>query len=110
MLLTFNKQGSIRITGVNEFPNATYFEKLATPAVKGKPSEELETTTTASSLLHATKVKETNSNHLKFFIIILFFFKIYKFYGLIVQEAKYCCPINPAPNTCPYSLPMKLLT
>jgi hypothetical protein len=37
--LTFNKQGSIRITEVNEFPNATYFEKLATPAVKGKPSE-----------------------------------------------------------------------
>jgi hypothetical protein len=42
ILLTFNKQGSIRITEVNEFPNATYFEKLATPAVKGKPSEELE--------------------------------------------------------------------
>jgi hypothetical protein len=39
ILLTFNKQGSIRITEVNEFPNATYFEKLATPAVKGKPSE-----------------------------------------------------------------------
>jgi hypothetical protein len=57
MLLTFNKQGSIRITGSQWFPNATYFEKLATPAVKGKPSEELETTT-ASSLLHATKLKK----------------------------------------------------
>jgi hypothetical protein len=27
-------------------------------AVKGKPSEELETTTTASSLLHATRLKK----------------------------------------------------
>jgi hypothetical protein len=32
--------------------------KNATPAVKGKPSEELETTTTASSLLHATRLKK----------------------------------------------------
>jgi hypothetical protein len=59
---------------------------------------KLETTTTASSLLHATKVKETNSNHLKFYHGC--FLKFYKYYGLIVQEAKYCCPINPAPNTC----------
>jgi hypothetical protein len=40
-----------------------------------------------------------------FFIIVVFFLKFYKYYGLIVQEAKYCCPINPAPNTCPYSFP-----
>jgi hypothetical protein len=33
-----------------------HIEKLATPAVKGKPSEELETTTTASS--HATRLKK----------------------------------------------------
>jgi hypothetical protein len=47
--------------------------KISNPAVKGKPSEELETTTTASSLLHATKVKETNSKF-EIFIIIMFFF------------------------------------
>jgi hypothetical protein len=43
--------------------------KISRPEVNGKPSDEA-STCTASSLLHATTVKETNSSHFKFFIIV----------------------------------------
>ena len=48
--------------------NPTYFEKSAVPAVKGA-------SVTVSSLLfvHATTVKETNTSHFIFFIMILIF-------------------------------------
>ena len=58
---------------VKEFPNATYLEKSAEPAVKGEPSDEL-VNYRSSSLLHAAKVNETNSSHLKFFIMILYYY------------------------------------
>ena len=78
---------------VSELPKATYFVKSAVPAVTGTSV----TLSPSSFLLHATKVKETKSSHLKFFIILLIFL-IYN-YGLITHEINICCPIEPAPTT-----------
>jgi hypothetical protein len=63
---------------------------MTDPEVKDFPSEELASTATSSSLLHATNANEANNNHLKFFYHCFYNLVLMNDYGLIVQDAKYC--------------------
>ena len=62
---SLNKALSLK-PAVSEFPKATYFEKLAVPAITGTSGS---IAIVSSSLLHATKLIEAISIHFIFFII-----------------------------------------